>query len=423
MMRSILATILAVVAAPVLSAQNPEPKPPGTLPPSITGKPYEPVTPTAATTPKPAPIERFKGQGVSSEALVAVDACKEAAGWLSRLSKADGRFVPGIDPTLSRELSGSDVHQAMACLGLARLAKFTGDEKLAALASQCCLTLLTLAKPDAKDTTQRVPTIAADRGSKVAFAALLATSNCELPNPDAALLLDAEKLARFLYGRLRKDGSVQCGEAADGKDAIEDVGLVFQCLMATDRGTPAAWKSDALARAVAFYSEAFKTEKSSEFCAALLPGLCEYALKAKSEAATKFALELADELCERQYSATDAKKLGWVGAFKPATGDEPTIRTACGLQGLAAATLVAAQVPDAARFKKYRSTCSAAMGFLRTLQFGDGNAKHFERSFRQNYLLGGVFGSPSDGCPRADHAGLFAAGLLQYLETGIEKGD
>ncbi|MEW3691455.1 hypothetical protein, partial [Pseudomonas aeruginosa] len=92
----------------------------------------------------------------------------------TRMSQSDGRFVPGIDAGLRREIPGSDFAQACAAVALARAAKFTGDEKATAAASQACLTLLTLTKADAKDESMRVPTIAADRGNKVGFAAALA---------------------------------------------------------------------------------------------------------------------------------------------------------------------------------------------------------------------------------------------------------
>ena len=150
-MRRHIFTVCGLGLALPLLAQPPAP--PALLPPSVTGKPHDPLTPVAATAPKAVPADRFKTPGQPPETLAAVESAKEAADWLARMSKADGRFVAGIDPTLGREAAGSDFAQTCAALALARAARFTGDEKMTAAASQACLTLLTLTKADATDAT------------------------------------------------------------------------------------------------------------------------------------------------------------------------------------------------------------------------------------------------------------------------------
>ncbi len=418
---------LAVAQTP---PTTPAPKPPGLLPPSITGKPHDPVTPVAATAPKVAPADRFKTPNHPIETLAAVESCKEATGWLTRMNTPDGRFLSGIDPALLRKLAGTEVSQASAALALARSAKFTGDEKTAAAASQACLTLLTLTKADTTDPTMRVPTIGADAGNKVAFAAVLAAAIYDLPNPDAKLTAEADRLCKFLYTRLRSDGSVHYteGDTSPTKTDPDGVntypGLCLQAIMASDRVTAADWKRDALARGVKFYREVFKASPTPELCGSLLPAVCDYALRVKdAKDATAFAFEMADWMCDRQYTAADARNLSWVGAFKPARGDEPTARVCSGLEGLSAAVTLTAQVPDATRYSRYRKTVREGLAFARSLQYGAGNTAHFTPETRAHYLYGGVYSSPTDGMLRCEHTAGLLTCQLRYLESGAERAE
>jgi hypothetical protein len=392
----------------------------------VSGRPYEPITPVGGSAARVTPIDRFKTAGYSAETLAAVESVKDSAGWLGRMSKADGRFMAGVDPALKRELPGSDFAQALAALAMARAARFTGDEKLTAVAHQACLALFTLTKPDATDTTIRVPTLTAERGNKVGFAAALAMAVYDLPNPDAKLVGEADKLVRFLYSRLRSDGSVVCGEATERDvNSPEYAGLCFQTLMASDRVKTEAWKRDAVARGITYYREWFRTKKTIEQCGTMLPAVCDYALRMKSEVANAFAFEMADWLCDQQYSSADVRVLSWVGGIRPASGTEPTIRTAeCG-EALAAATTLTTQIPDVTRYTRYRTATRTTLTFARTLQFSpvNRNVDHFEQSFRSQYLYGGVYGSPSDGAVRTEHTAMLLKAQLRYLESGAEKSE
>jgi hypothetical protein len=410
-------------------AQTPPPKPPELLPPSISGRPHEPVTPTAATTPAVNPIDRFRVPGYPQETLAAVESVQDAANWLTRMCKADGRVVAGIDPVLKREVPGSDLAQAFACRALARAARFAGDDKTAAAASQCCLTLLTLTKPDEKTPTVRVPTLAADRGNKVGFAALLAAAIYDLPTPDAKLVAEADGLCQFLYSRLRSDGSVHYTEGTDPPAKTDPAGanlypgLCFQALMASDRVKAEPWKREAVARGADHYRKMFAAEKSVDMCASMLPAVCDLGLRVKSDAVNSFAFEMADYLCDQQYTTSDARNRRWVGGVRPAGGAEPTAQTATCAEGICAAVALAVQVPDATRFARYRQAAVAALNYGRSLQFSasNGNAEHFVPTFRTQALFGGVHGSPSDGLIRADHTAHLLTAQLRFLESGAEK--
>lgn len=416
--------VVVLYTSTVVAQQPPgQTAPPALLPPSISGRPHDPVTPAAAVTAKVAPADRFQTPGYPADTLTALQTAKDAGSWLTRMSKPDGRFVSGFDATLQRELSGSDLGQAFGCLAVARMAKFTGDPKTAATASQAVLALFTLTKPDAADPSIRVPTVPAERGNMVGFAAVLATAVYELPNPDAKLVAEADKLCRFLYTRLRDDGSVQCAEGTDKADPENRYpGLCFQALMASDRVKAEQWKRDALERGVKCYREAFKAQKSCDMCGAMLPAVCDYALRVKSDAATTFALEMADWLCDQQYTQSDARNLRWVGGFRPASSGEPTAQSSACVQGLAAAITLTTQIPDATRYGRYKKVVVAGLTFTRSLQFNETNTVQFDRPYRAP-LLGASHGSPSDGIVRVEHTGQMLLAQLRYLESGGERGE
>ncbi len=412
--------VALVVALAVVSAliAQPPPKPPALLPPSVSGKPYEPVTPAGGVTAKVNPIDRFHTPGQTPDALAAVASAKEAGGWLVRMSKADGRFVAAFDATLQRELPDAEHAQAVACLALARMARFTGDERVTAVASQAVLTLLTFTKSDPADASRRVPTTA----NKVGFAAALATAIYDLPNPDAKLVAEADKLCRFLYSRLRENGSVVTADDGKGESNPVAAGECFQALMAADRVKTEAWKREAVERGVGFYRTAFQAAKSADGCGALLPAVCDLAVRTKSDAATRFAFEMADWVCDQQYTPADARNLRWVGGVRPTAGSEPTAHTCECVEGLAAAAALCTQVPDADRFAKYRKAIGAGLGFARSLQFSETTTQHFERSYR-TMLVGGVHRSPADGVVRAEATARLLAAEVRYLESGAERAE
>ncbi len=409
--------VVALAAVSALIAQQPT-KPPALLPPSVSGKPYEPVTPAGGVVAKVNPIDRFQTPGQTPDALAAVASAKEAAGWLVRMSKADGRFITAFDATLQREVPDSEHAQAVACLALARMARFTGDERITTIASQSVLTLLTFTRPDPADASRRVPTTA----NKVGFAAALATAIYDLPNPDAKLTGEADRLCRFLYSRLRENGSVVTSDDGKGESNPVAAGECFQALMAADRVKTEAWKREAVDRGVGFYRAAFQAAKSADGCGALLPAVCDLAVRTKSDAATRFAFEMADWVCDQQYTPADSRNLRWVGGVRPATGTEPTAHTCGCVEGLAAAATLCTQVPDADRFAKYRKAIAAGLGFARTLQYTEMTTQHFERAYRPG-LVGGVHRSPSDGVVRAEATARLLSAQLRYLESDAERAE
>src|SRR5438270_883691 len=72
--------------------------------------------------------------------------------WLRRANRSDGRFVYGYLPDLNAPLEGDHYHrQVGAAYALARVARFLGDERYAAVARRAILTLLLDTTVDAED--------------------------------------------------------------------------------------------------------------------------------------------------------------------------------------------------------------------------------------------------------------------------------
>ncbi len=429
----------ALIAGPTLAALGQAPAPPRRLPPSITGAATPtplPVSPASGQQVQPtpaAPVARFQNlQAFPPETVQAVYAVWAGANWLSRMNQANGRFLPGLDPTLRTPLAADhDLRQAVAALALAEAARFTGKEEFAARATQSVLTMLSQTKPDPVDAARRVPDVPPERCNRVGFAAALALAIYALPNPDAKLLDQAEELCAFLRSRGGADGSVQAFDSPDTAKADPDganvyPGLAVRALAASNRAKPDAGKRGALAKAVGFYRRSFQAQPTAMLAATLLPGFADFALQTRDKAAAAAVFELADWLCGCQYTQADAPSAAWVGGFKPDQQPahltaEPTFEGACCAAALAAAIQVTRQVePDLTRFRRYRQAVVDGLAFARRLQFTDENADHFEKGFRAQFLVGGVHVAPSDGTLRIDATGHLVTAHLAFLRSGAE---
>lgn len=422
---AVVGAVAAAALVPLVAAQQPAPQP---LPPSVTGKTPAPIVPASATTPVAAPIARFQDlRTFPPETVAAVYAMRAGADWLWRMNQPNGRFFPGINPTLRIATTDDpDFRQAVAALALARAARFTGDERFATRAGQAVLTLLTLTKPDPQDPTCRVPTAASDKCNRVGFAAVVALAAYELAAADPKMATEAEALCHFLRKQLRDDGSVHYADGPtdvptkidpDGVNVYP--GLALEAIAVSHRAKPEAWKKDAVAKGVGFYREFFKAQPTPLLAATLLPAFAAAATPAKDDPATAAAFAAADWLCDRQYTPANTAQRAWIGGFKAAAG-EPTADTAVCAAGLASAIKLTRGAGDVARFTAYRRAGVDALLFARGLQFTDENADHFEKTFRTRFLTGGAHPSPTDGTARIDATAAVVAAHLAFLGSGGE---
>ncbi len=414
MPRRLLVLSLAISGGTAL-AQSPPPRP---LPASITGRPAMPpaVTPAGASQVVAAPIDRFLGKPGTypPETEQAAMSVRLGTDWLARMNEPGGRFVPGLNPAARQWVAGdSDFRQALAGLALADGARFTGDERAAARASGAVLALLTRTKPDAANPSCRVPTGTADA---LGFAAATALAVYHLPTPDAGLVKDADALVAFVRRQVSPDGSFTLTPS----DLA--CGLALQAMSASLRAKPDAAAQASFAKALAFQAKRLHSEPTPMLLAATLPALVDAALVAnKDAAAVAQAFDAADRLCAAQLALVAPQHAAWYGGFPAVAGAEPTADSALCAMALCHAARLTRQVPDAARFTKYRAAAVEGLAFGRRLQFTDDSAEHFEKAFRARYVAGGVRVAPADGTLRIDAAAAVVLGHVAFLECGTER--
>src|SRR5436309_9431519 len=119
------------------------------------------------------------------------------ADWLARANRSDGRFVYGYLPALKANLEGDHyLRQVGAAVALAREARFTGNERHAAIARQAVLTLLL--ETTVEDGRVRYTTLPSTVVNRLAAAGLLVLAINELPSPGEDLLQQSEQLCAFI---------------------------------------------------------------------------------------------------------------------------------------------------------------------------------------------------------------------------------
>lgn len=411
------------VVPPAAPGEPTTPKPPSPLP--TVGTPA-PTMPPAATT--ETPLSKFDPlTAFPPVTQYSVRAVLLGATWLTKMHQPHGRFTYGYVPALRQPMNGDhDLKQAQAALAMAQAAKFAGDEKQAAIASQTILALLASTKVAPNEPAVRVPVQMSFSCNRVGFAATLALAIYELPKPDEKLIEDAERLCEFVRRHLRTDGSVHYTDGPndtptqiDPNGMNEYPGFALQALAMSNRVRPAEWKKDAVQRGVAHYHTIFRAKPHPMLAATITPAAAELYAQTKLPELVTAAFEMNDWLCTLQILTTDARTPQWAGGFRPAnapTADPlSTAETAMFVQSLACAYYLTRFTGDLTREAKYRPAAADAAQFLCASQFLEANTRHFENTFRAGTLIGAFHLSPSDGNLRVDATACAISGLLRYL--------
>jgi len=350
------------------------------------------------------------------------------------MNQVQGRFVYGYIPALRQPMEGDhDLKQALATLALVHAARFTGDNRQVAVASQAILALLSVTKVETTEPNCRYPVRSSLYCNRVGFAAILALCIYDLPGADEKLIAEAERLSAFLQKHIRADGSIHYTDSPNDKptqidpDGINEYpGYALQALAAGHRVKPAAWKAEALRKGLEYYRALFRTNPHPMLAATLTPAFTEFNSQARSPDAIAAVFEINDWLIQLQYPSTDPRHPRWVGGFRGWSNCQP-VETApgyeCGayLQSLACAYRLTRQGPDLAREARYKPAVLDAVQFVSGLQYVEANTRHFENSFRANTLIGGFYLSPVDGNLRIDATGAAVLGMLQFLSSGAER--
>jgi hypothetical protein len=394
-----------------------------------------PSTPAAVGAQSETPLSRFEPLAAFPQVTqYAVRGALLGPAWMAKVHQVNGRFLYGYIPALRLPMSGdNDLMQARAAVAMAQAARFSGDEKQAAIASQAILALLASTKLAANDPNCRVPVQVSFTCNRVGFAALLALAIYELPSAADKLTDEAERLCQFLRAQLRADGSVHYTD--DPNDVPTQInpagvnqypGLALHALAVSNRVRSAEWKKDALKRGVAHYAGLFRTSPHPMLVATLAPAATELFLQTKLDAAATAVFEMNDWLCQLQIPTTDPRTPQWAGGFRFVPKDQPAgdppgaVETGLYVQSLACAYQLTRLTGDLTREGRYRPALTGAVLFLCGIQFLDENTRHFEITFRASMLNGAVHLSPTDGTLRIDATACAVTGLLRFLSSGAE---
>jgi hypothetical protein len=354
---------------------------------------------------------------------------QRGADWLFRMNGVKGRFLYGYLPALKAEMEGDHyLRQIGAAYALARAARFTGEERYAARATQAILALLEETTTDPHDSQVRHPALPSLVVNRLGATGLLVLAIHELPSPQLDLLQQSDQLCNFLRRQARADGSLRCedaGEDAGPKaDSVESVstypGLALHGLIHSQQHRPAPWKLDLLRKAVAYYRPWWENHRTAAFVPSQTAAWAEAYLLTREATFVNFVTAMNDWLCGLQYEQIDPRHMLWYGGFMGwADGRKveapPDVTSAACSEALADACRVARAAGDAARHQRYTDALERSLQFLVTVQYTDANTQHFADWYRPR-VVGAFHASHQDGNLRIDYTQHAVAALVQYLE-------
>ncbi|HEV3384960.1 MAG TPA: hypothetical protein VG097_09090 [Gemmata sp.] len=428
------AAVVAIAQPPTLPplptlpqpTAQPQQQPTNTVPGPATGTPGAiiPSTPVNET-----PLSHFEPLAAfSAHAQNAVRATLLTSNWMTRMNQSQGRFIYGFNPALRQPLlRDNNLHQARASLAMAQLAKFTGDERQGAIASQSILTLLAATGFDPANANCRIPFQSSQLCNRVGFAATLALAIYSLPGADAKLIDEAEKLCEFLHKQCRAGGSVQYTDGTadvpmevDPAGVNEYPGVALQAIMTANRFRPAAWKTDVAKLGMTYYRGLFQAKPHPLLAATLTPVCLELFQQLHLNESAAFAFEMNDLICRNQIPNNDPRIPQWVGGIRTYQDGQQTDlpsgpETGLYVQSLTFACQLAGLAPDLTRYGQYKSAAQDATQYMIELQYAETNTRHFENAFRSNMLIGAFHLSPTDGNIRIDATATSATSLLHFL--------
>jgi hypothetical protein len=392
---------------------SPAPTPPvaGDPPPLVPNSPARPVT--------DAPAGGFTLRDQVEHSM------RSGAEWLFRMNTVKGRFLPGFLPALNAVMEGDNfLRQAGAALALARTARHTGDKGYAARATQAVLALLDdTTTEDQAGVTLRYTSLPSAAANRVAAAGLLVAAVNELPAPQEDLLKKSEELCAYLRKQQRADGSLswtEGDEKADPDGAHLYPGLALYGLMRSQAHRPAAWKTDAARKALAYYQPWWREHRTMTFVPWQTAAYAEAFLLSKEKPFADFVCEMNDWLCGLRHENLDARHPEWLGGFMTwsdgkALATAPDVSSACYAESLGEACRVAREAADLPRHKRYTAALESCLQFLAGLQYTDANTQHFAPLYRQRLVVGGFHASHQDGDLRIDYTQHAVSAMIQYL--------
>jgi hypothetical protein len=357
-----------------------------------------------------------------------LNSCQRGADWLYRMNGVKGRFLYGYLPALRMEMEGDQyLHQIGAAFALARAARFLGEERYAARATQAILTLLDETVTDSSDPKCRHTSLPTGVVNRLGAAGMLVLAINELPAPQPDLLDKSEELCNWIRRQARADGSLRCndsgGDSSNAKDADcvnEYPGLALYAVLRSLKHRPAEWKIELARKALAHYRAGWNRQRSMAFVPWQTAAFAEAYLRTKETAFAEFVYEMNDWLCGLQYDQIDPHRLAWYGGFKSwadgnAVASPPNIGSAAYAESLAEACRVARAAADLSRHQRYSDVLERSLQFVVRLQYTEAGTQHFAEWYRPR-LVGAFHASARDGDLRIDYVQHALSTLVAYLE-------
>jgi hypothetical protein len=447
----LLAAIGAIASAVTFSLSIGQPPaapsdPPRNLPPNINSAP--PITaektgdrttgavqPARATTSGLVPVfsaeDRERMTPFVGQAYAAATAGTD---WLARMQNpVTGRFINGWVPALNVPLEGDHfLHQAEATLVLARAASFFGDQRHLMRARQAVLSLMAETQVDANDPTVRHTVMPSLVVNRLAAAGLLLACIHELHEPAADLLLQGEQLGNYIRKQQLRDGSLcfsdnpsDAPRRIDAEAEMVYMGMALHGLMRSMRYVPAPWKLEVARRALPA-CQAEWTAHAGPRCSGWQSAAFGEAFRQTREAPfAAFVFAMNDWICTQQISSERARSPRFVGGFPgfisgSADPGVPQLDCAAAAESLSAACCVCRDLPDVARYERYKLALGSSIGFLATLQFTEDTTRQFAPNFREP-LIGGFHRSHQDGNLSTDLHAHAVAAVLACLAQSAER--
>jgi hypothetical protein len=346
---------------------------------------------------------------------------QRGAEWLFRANGPDGRFNNGIVPALRTTMDGDQhLRQVGAAATLALAARFSGDQRYAARATQAIVTLLADTVPETRDPQVRHTLFPPGTVNPLAAAGLLVLAIHELPEPDKDLLAKAEQLCNYIHKQQQADGSLNPAESADADGVNIYAGAALVGVIRSQQRQPAAWKLDLVRNALSYYKAWWRQHKNMAFVPGQTAAYTEAYVLTKERPFAEFVFEMNDWLAGLQYQGfDDPKQVYWSGGFKSWADGKPMetmpqVFSASYAESLAEACRAAREAGDLERHKTYSAAVERCLPFLTTLQYTETNTQHFADWYRPT-LLGGFHLSHQNGDLRLDYTQFAVSAMVQYL--------
>jgi hypothetical protein len=306
------------------------------------------------------------------------------------------------------------VRQIGAAASLAYAARVTGDDKLAADALRAIeYHLQGLTQVPGKAEAAYIAT--ADQKNKLGVTALLAVALAEHP--------EAERFARVR--RQMVNGMLELqhpsGMFITAFPPARELGaqdyFPGEALLALSEDyahEPTAEVRDAFDRAINFYRDYFKKHPSPAFVPWQVQAYAQMVHFTKRKDYTEYVFELTDWLAADQITPANNPWPEMWGGIASYQEGRAGVATAAYLEGFADALILARQVGDEERVRRYEEVVRLAARFVMQLQFREEEA--YFVPFPAD-VVGGIRTSPSLGFLRIDHSQHALIGLLKARQA------